>query len=400
MACAQVLAMNSTDWVARFATAKDATPENSLLAIEQYGKCYDARTDRLAAALGKQGQGPLIGARGSFRDFEAALRDFTTKALTDTQPPASSIKTAYASLYKKQFRYSFYQSYSEKLEKRPSSERSETAGAFANAPHTDAQSAAKPDTDPLTLAKNRFGEILAALPEDNGTKSTRPLDKFSNAARLASSGSSKFITMRSSSSNHQRTHRFLRRLFDPRAPCLLVSFVLILGEPMKFRTFYSARHAGMLTHSRTITRAQSNDATNKLARDIYKQLIEINTTDSMGSTTVAAEAMAQRLRDAGYPASDVQVLGPNSRKGNLVARLRGTGARKPMLLICHLDVVEARREDWSMDPFQFLEKDGYFYGRGSGDIKDGDAILMTTMIRLKQEGFQAGPRHYSCAHRR
>jgi len=134
--------------------------------------------------------------------------------------------------------------------------------------------------------------------------------------------------------------------------------------------------------------AQENDATNKLAHDIYKQLIEINTTDSVGSTTVAAEAMAQRLRDAGYSASDVQVLGPNPRKGNLVARLRGTGARKPMLLICHLDVVEARREDWSMDPFQFVEKDGYFYGRGSGDIKDGDAILMATMIRLKQENFR------------
>ncbi len=134
--------------------------------------------------------------------------------------------------------------------------------------------------------------------------------------------------------------------------------------------------------------AQDNDATNKLARDIYKQLIEINTTDSVGSTTVAAEAMAQRLRNAGYPASDVQVMGPNPRKGNLVARLRGTGARGPMLMICHLDVVEARREDWSMDPFQFIEKDGYFYGRGSGDIKDGDAILMAAMIRLKQENFQ------------
>src|ERR1700683_3418691 len=135
-------------------------------------------------------------------------------------------------------------------------------------------------------------------------------------------------------------------------------------------------------------RAQSNDATNRLARDIYKQLIEINTTDSVGSTTVAAEAMAQRLRDAGYPATDVQVLGTNPRKGNLVARLRGTGARKPMLMICHLDVVEARREDWSMDPFQFVEKGGYFYGRGSGDIKDGDAILMAAMIRLKQENFR------------
>src|ERR1700685_3149367 len=134
--------------------------------------------------------------------------------------------------------------------------------------------------------------------------------------------------------------------------------------------------------------AQSDDATNKLARDIYKQLIEINTTDSVGSTTVAAEAMAQRLRDAGYAASDVQVIGPNARKGNLVARLRGTGAQKPMLLICHLDVVEARRDNWSMDPFQFIEKDGYFYGRGTGDVKDGDAFLVTTFIRLKQEHYQ------------
>jgi acetylornithine deacetylase/succinyl-diaminopimelate desuccinylase-like protein len=156
---------------------------------------------------------------------------------------------------------------------------------------------------------------------------------------------------------------------------------------MKCRTFFLLGALACSFFARNL-RAQSNDAANRLAREIYKQLIEINTTDSVGSTTVAAEAMAQRLRDAGYPANDVQVLGPNARKGNLVARLRGTGAKKPMLLICHLDVVEARREDWSMDPFQFIEKDGYFYGRGSGDIKDGDAILMTAMIRLKQEGFK------------
>jgi acetylornithine deacetylase/succinyl-diaminopimelate desuccinylase-like protein len=134
--------------------------------------------------------------------------------------------------------------------------------------------------------------------------------------------------------------------------------------------------------------AQLSDATKDLARSIYKQLIEINTTDSVGSTTVAAEAMAKRLRDAGFPASDVQVLGPNDRKGNMVARIHGTGAKKPILFICHTDVVEAKREDWSMDPFTFIEKDGYFYGRGTGDIKDGDAILMTTFIRLKQENYK------------
>jgi acetylornithine deacetylase/succinyl-diaminopimelate desuccinylase-like protein len=126
----------------------------------------------------------------------------------------------------------------------------------------------------------------------------------------------------------------------------------------------------------------------QLSHDIFRQLVEINTTDSAGSTTVAANAMAKRLLEAGFAAADVQVLGPNDRKGNLVARLHGTGTKKPILFICHMDVVEARREDWSMDPFQFVEKDGYFYGRGTGDVKDGDAFLLTTFIRLKRENFK------------
>src|SRR3954469_11144398 len=92
-------------------------------------------------------------------------------------------------------------------------------------------------------------------------------------------------------------------------------------------------------------------ASGALAREIFKQLVEINTTASAGSTTTAAEAVAARLKAAGFPAADVQVLGPNPRKGNLVARFRGTGARRPLLLLAHLDVVEARREDWSVDPF-------------------------------------------------
>jgi acetylornithine deacetylase/succinyl-diaminopimelate desuccinylase-like protein len=134
--------------------------------------------------------------------------------------------------------------------------------------------------------------------------------------------------------------------------------------------------------------AQIDGETKQLSHDIFKELVEINTTDSVGSTTAAAQAMAKRLLDAGFPASDVQVLGPNPRKGNLVARLHGTGAKKPILFICHTDVVEARREDWSLDPFQFTEKDGYFYGRGTEDIKEGDAILVTSFIRLKREGYR------------
>ena len=133
--------------------------------------------------------------------------------------------------------------------------------------------------------------------------------------------------------------------------------------------------------------AQIDDATRQLSHDIFKQLIEINTTDSVGNVTTAAEAMAQRFRDAGFPDSDMQILGPNDRKKNLVVRLHGSGKHKPVLLIGHLDVVEARREDWTTDPFQFVEKDGYYYGRGTQDMKDGDAIMATTLIRFKKEGF-------------
>jgi acetylornithine deacetylase/succinyl-diaminopimelate desuccinylase-like protein len=135
------------------------------------------------------------------------------------------------------------------------------------------------------------------------------------------------------------------------------------------------------------SQGQIDDATRKLSHDIFKQLIEINTTDSVGNVTTASEAMAQRFRDAGFAESDMQILGPNDRKKNLVVRLRGTGKHKPLLLIGHLDVVEAEREDWSTDPFSFVEKDGFYYGRGTQDMKSGDAIMATTLIRFKKEGF-------------
>jgi acetylornithine deacetylase/succinyl-diaminopimelate desuccinylase-like protein len=135
-------------------------------------------------------------------------------------------------------------------------------------------------------------------------------------------------------------------------------------------------------------RTQSPDQTKQLAHDIFKQLIEINTTDSVGNVTTAAEAMAGRLRDGGFTNDDIRVAGPNERKKNLVARFRGTGKRKPILFIGHLDVVEALRSDWTTDPFEFIEKDGYFYGRGTEDMKEGDAILVTNFIRLKKEGYQ------------
>jgi acetylornithine deacetylase/succinyl-diaminopimelate desuccinylase-like protein len=135
--------------------------------------------------------------------------------------------------------------------------------------------------------------------------------------------------------------------------------------------------------------APESEAVTRNAHDIFKQLIEINTTDSVGSTTVAAQAMAQRLLEAGFPKADVVVLGPNDRKGNMVARYRGrTGSKlKPILIIGHLDVVEAQRQDWTTDPFKFVEKDGYYYGRGTQDMKESDAIAVTAFIRMKKEGF-------------
>src|SRR5271154_3572625 len=148
------------------------------------------------------------------------------------------------------------------------------------------------------------------------------------------------------------------------------------------------RIAGLLLISGVLCTAALDDATRQLSRDIFRELIEINTTDSVGSTTRAAEAMAKRLRDAGFPAADLQVLGPNDRKGNLVARLRGGGGKKPVLILGHLDVVEARREDWSTDPFQFVEKEGYFYGRGTQDMKVDDAALVAAFVRFRQEGWR------------
>ncbi len=125
------------------------------------------------------------------------------------------------------------------------------------------------------------------------------------------------------------------------------------------------------------------------AREILEQLIGINTTDSpAGDNTRAAEAMAARFREAGYPADDVRVLAPVPRKGNMVARLRGSGGGRPILFIGHLDVVEALRTDWSFDPFQLLERDGFFYGRGTADMKGDDAVLVSTFLRLKREGFR------------
>jgi acetylornithine deacetylase/succinyl-diaminopimelate desuccinylase-like protein len=126
----------------------------------------------------------------------------------------------------------------------------------------------------------------------------------------------------------------------------------------------------------------------QLAREIYKEMVEIKSGYTTGATTPVAEAAARRLKAAGFPDADIFVGGAIPTKANLVARYRGTGRRRPLLLLAHTDVVEAKREDWSMDPFTLTERDGYFYGRGTGDDKAQAAVWIANLIRYKREGFK------------
>lgn len=126
----------------------------------------------------------------------------------------------------------------------------------------------------------------------------------------------------------------------------------------------------------------------QLGKSIFKTLIETNTTASVGNTTVAAQSMAKLFLDAGFPAGDVQIVGPAERNRNLVVRYRGTGARKALLLMGHIDVVEALRSDWTVDPFVLTEKDGYYYGRGTQDMKGSAATLVAALLRLRNENWK------------
>src|SRR6201747_2870211 len=146
--------------------------------------------------------------------------------------------------------------------------------------------------------------------------------------------------------------------------------------------------AALIAAAPASLRAEALTPQQQLAFDIYKELVEIDTTTATGDTKQAAEAMAARLRAGGYAEADVQVFSPAPRKGNLVARLRGSGARKPILLLAHLDVVPANREDWTVEPFKLTEQDGYLYARGSGDDKYMAAAFIANLIRYKQEGYK------------
>lgn len=220
MTCTQILAMDSTDWIAKSAQVFAATGDGELHGIRVYGQCYDARTDQLAAALTRKGAGPRKGALASLKDFQAGIEGFTARALADVVPPTDTVKTAYATLYEKQFRYEFYRAYEQKTLKQASPPKASktAAGEVTEAPKTEStvalpatavtnssdlpqapkkaplsgvaikktpvvtpappHAAAAPpvktpetesttkEIDPFTKAKNHFGELLGLLPED------------------------------------------------------------------------------------------------------------------------------------------------------------------------------------------------------------------------------------------
>jgi acetylornithine deacetylase/succinyl-diaminopimelate desuccinylase-like protein len=142
-----------------------------------------------------------------------------------------------------------------------------------------------------------------------------------------------------------------------------------------------------ITSAAPTAAAQQQSATtfHQLGHAILRELIETNSTASAGNTTIIAQQLQTRFEDAGFPKADVQVIGPTPKNQNFVVRYRGTGAHKPVLLLAHVDVVEAKRDDWTYDPFVLSEHDGYFYGRGTQDQKGGAAMLVTTLLRLKAE---------------
>lgn len=163
-----------------------------------------------------------------------------------------------------------------------------------------------------------------------------------------------------------------------------------MGTLRQVSSLVFAALSGVVLPAHAFAQAKPRDLSRweSLARDLFKELIEINTTESVGSTAKAAHTMASRLKAAGFPDSDVVVLENTPRKGNLIVRLHGRSTpKKPILLLSHLDVVEAKAEDWTLPPFQFIEKDDTFFGRGVADDKDDGAINLALLMRLRAEGF-------------
>jgi acetylornithine deacetylase/succinyl-diaminopimelate desuccinylase-like protein len=158
---------------------------------------------------------------------------------------------------------------------------------------------------------------------------------------------------------------------------------------MKSHAVCTAIACAMLSAGQVLAQGSPTPEQREL-RELYKELVETNTSDSAGSCTTAAEALAARLKAGGFADADMRIIVPpgGPKKGNLVARYRGTGAKRPIMLLGHLDVVEAKREDWQRDPFKLVEENGYFYARGAFDDKAMASVFAANLIRYRREGYR------------
>src|SRR6266550_1303447 len=182
-------------------------------------------------------------------------------------------------------------------------------------------------------------------------------------------------------------YRFSLQQCDPSTLCMVRRTSMISLDTRRALVVGCVAH---ITVSTLLSAQQPQTPYHRLGRDILRELVETNTEHSIGSTTKAAELLAARFRAAGFAASDVEIVGPDTgtdrKDKNLLVRYRGAGKRRPVLLIGHLDVVEARPSDWVRDPFTLVEQDWHFYGRGTLDMKNGDASWVAALLRMKQEG--------------
>ncbi|HSH19020.1 MAG TPA: M20/M25/M40 family metallo-hydrolase, partial [Draconibacterium sp.] len=164
-----------------------------------------------------------------------------------------------------------------------------------------------------------------------------------------------------------------KNTFHQKRRCFFISPVLFIFIFIPYYSIYAQ---------------EKNTESQQLLKDIFKELVEINTTSPEGNTTIASEAMAHRLAEAGFPKENIHILTPNPIKGNLVVRYKGNGKKNAILLLAHLDVVKAKKEEWSFDPFKLTESNDYFYGRGTTDDKAMAAIFIANLIRYHKEDFK------------
>src|SRR6185503_11171555 len=223
------------------------------------------------------------------------------------------------------------------------------------------------------------------------------LEQYVCSRRTAQSDSRASARRSSAEGSRPRTSRSsiwprTRRFCDPER--LIRAIRPIKSTLMTRTTATAALLFGIAIAGATLTATAASPLTpasaevQAQAREIYRTIIGFETVAGKGQVPVMARYLAEKFRSAGFPSQDIHIL-PLGETASLIVRYAGDGTGgKPILLLAHMDVVVAKREDWTRDPFTLVEENGYFFGRGTSDIKGDIALITTTFLRLKREGFK------------